>query len=219
MTRYEILSHGGPVLYIILGCSIVGLFLTLERWLQLRRATITAHDFLGGIFNVLRRGNIEEAVSICEDTPGPIANITRAAVLHYDEPEPTMRCAVQEAGLAEIPRLERNLNILLGIAHITPILGLLGTVLGLMQAFYVIQQRSPLIEAADLTGGLWQALITSAAGLTVAIPLYGAHALLTGNVQTLVLEMDRVAAEVMKFLLNRQDQPRGVRHEPDAQPV
>ncbi len=219
MTRTEIFSQGGAVLWIIVGCSLLGMYFTLERWLQLRRATIAPRDFLEGLFTVLRRGNIEEAVSICEDTPGPIANVTRAAILHYDEPEPTMRAAIQEAGFAEIPRLERNLDMLLGIAHIAPILGLFGTVLGLMQAFYIMQQRSPLIEAADLSGGIWQALITSAAGLVVAIPLYAVHALLSGKVRRLIQEMDRSAAEIMKFLLSRQSQPRGVRHEPDAQPV
>ena len=201
---FEMIQSGGPVMWLIAACSVIAAVIFLERLLHLHRAQINAGDFLKGICNVLRRQNVVEAVSICEETPGPVAYIVRAAVLQYDESRETIAQTIKEAGLAEVPRLERNLNMLLTLAQITPLIGLLGTVLGMMHGLQFIQQESPLVHSGDLGAGLWQALISTAAGLAVAIPTYAAYNFLVGRVEGIVLDMERASAEILAFLLNQR---------------
>lgn len=206
---FELIQSGGPVMWLIAACSVIAALIFLERLLHLHRAQINAGDFLKGICNVLRRRNVVEAVSICEETPGPVAYIVRAAVLQYDESRETIAQAIKEAGLAEVPRLERNLNMLLTLAQISPLIGLLGTVLGMMHSLQFIQQEAPLVHSGDLGAGLWQALITTAAGLAVAIPTYAAYNFLVGRVEAIVLDMERASAEILAFLLNQRRRGEG----------
>ncbi|NCC51594.1 MAG: MotA/TolQ/ExbB proton channel family protein [Spartobacteria bacterium] len=201
----DVLNQGGPVIWLIFGMAVVAAVIFLERLFHLHRAQIRADDFLKGIYNVLKRRNIVEAVSICEETAGPVAHIVRAAVLHHDEDRQTIQQAIEEAGLAEVPRLERNLNLLATIAQISPLAGLLGTVLGMMDMLVVMHQNAPLVHAGDLSGGLWKALLTTAAGLAVSIPAYAAYNFLIARIESVVLDMERSSVDIFVFL---------TRHEP-----
>ena len=191
------------MMWMILLASITAATIFLERAYQLHRAQIRPEDFLKGIFNIVRRGNIIEAVAICEDTAGPVARIVRAALLHHDEDRETIRQAVIEAGKAEIPRLERRLYSLAVIARLTPMLGLLGTAIGLIEGLMVLQQKAPLIHAGDLSASLWQALLTTAAGLAVAIPCYACYNFLVTRVESILLDMEQAAGEVLTQLARR----------------
>ena len=204
-----LIENGGPVMWMILFCSILAGLIFLERLLHLHRAQIGTADFLSGIYNIVNRNNIAEAVSICEETPGPVAHIVRAAVLQHDSSREVIAQHIVEAGTAEIPRLERNLNVLLTLAQVTPLLGLLGTVLGMMHVLLVVEEKAPLVHAGDLSGGLWQALITTAAGLAVAIPTYAAYNFLAGRVESIVLDMERASSQILGFLLNRSAKGNG----------
>lgn len=196
----ELMQKGGPAMWLILATSALALAIFLERLLHLHRAQIKTGDFLTGIFNVVQKGNLVEAVSICDETPGPVAQMVRAAILEHQTSPERVRQSMEEVGLAEIPRLERNLSMLLTLAQITPMFGLLGTVLGMMQVLQVIQQKAPLVMSGDLGGGLWQALLSTAAGLTVAIPAYAGYNFLISRVESIVLDMERVHGEVLYFL-------------------
>lgn len=200
----ELVNAGGPVMWLLVACSLVAGIIFLERLLHLHRAQIAPDDFLKGIYTILRRNNVVEAVSICEETPGPVAHLVRAAVLHQDEAPETIARAIQASGLEEVPRLERNLNMLLTLAQISPLIGLLGTVLGMMKTLILIEQQSPLVHAGDISGGLWQAMISTAAGLAVAIPTYAAYNFLVGRVEAVVLDMERAAGDVLAFLMSRR---------------
>ncbi len=202
----HLIQKGGPMMWLILAVSIVAAVLFLKKLFDLHRAQIKWSDFLKGIYNILGRRNVVEAVSICEETPGPVASIVRAAILHHDEDKESIQQSIEEAGLAEIPRLERNLTMLATLAQITPMMGLLGTVLGMMQALLVVQEKSPLVHSGDLMGGLWQALISTAAGLAVAIPIYAGYNLLVGRVESIVLDMERASVEILAFLTGRNQQ-------------
>jgi biopolymer transport protein ExbB len=197
---FELMQKGGPMMWLILAASFVGAVVFLKKLLDLHRAQIRVGDFLKGIFNILNRKNIVEAVSICEETPGPVASIVRAAVLHHDEPPEGIRRAIEEAGLAEIPRLERHINLLATLAQVAPLMGLLGTVLGMMRALLVFTQKAPLVQSGDLMGGMWQALIATAAGLAVAIPAYAGYNFLVSRVEAIVLDMEAASAEILAFL-------------------
>ncbi len=197
---FELVQMGGPAMWLILVCSVFGTVVFLERFFHLHRAQIRAEDFLRGIFNILKQKNIVEAVSICEETPGPVARIVRAAILHHDEGPEKIRRAIEDTGLAEVPRLERNLGLLATIAQIAPLIGLLGTVLGMMQILLAFQQKAPLIQSGDLAGGLWQALISTAGGLLIAILAYAGYNFLVTRIEAIVLDMERSSATVMTFL-------------------
>src|SRR5467141_4495305 len=132
-----LLSHGGPMIYLILGASAVALAVFVERVLHFHRAQINSMEFLNGVRNVLKRDNVVEALSICDATPGPVARLVKTAILNRDYGRERVREALEEAGLAEVPRLEERLNLLATIAQLAPLLGLLGTVLGFIQIFYV----------------------------------------------------------------------------------
>lgn len=204
-----LIENGGPVMWLILACSLLAGVIFLERLLHLHRAQIRTEDFLSGIFNIVNRNNIAEAVSICEETPGPVAHIVRAAVLRHQGSREEIAQHIVEAGTAEIPRLERNLNLMLTLAQVTPLLGLLGTVLGMMHVLLMVEEKAPLVHAGDLSAGLWQALITSAAGLAVAIPTFVGHNFLAGRVESIVLDMERASSEVLGFLVRRDRTENG----------
>jgi len=203
---WTLLQKGGPVTWFILAISMVAGVIFFAKLIDLHRAQIKWRDFLQGIYNILNRQNIVEAVSICDETPGPVASIVRAAVLHHDENRESIHRAIEETGLAEIPRLERHLTFLATFAQITPLLGLLGTVLGMMQALLVMQQKAPLVQSGDLMAGLWQALISTAAGLAVAIPVYAGYNLLVSRVESVVLDMENASGEILAFLTSKNAQ-------------
>ena len=200
---FTLIQKGGPMMWLILAGSIVAAVVFLKKLLDLHRAQIKWADFLKGIYNILARRNVVEAVSICEETPGPVASIVRAAILHHDEDKESIQRAIEEAGLAEIPRLERNLTMLATLAQVMPMMGLLGTVLGMMRVLLTFQEKSPLVHSGDLMGGMWQALISTAASLAVAIPIYAGYNLLVGRVESIVLDMERASVEILAFLSGR----------------
>lgn len=196
----SLMSKGGPVMWIILICSLISTFIIVERLLFFHRSQINIGDFIQGILNNLRKNNVAEAVSICDDTPGPTARVLRAAILRGEEDAQFIEKAVEESYLEEIPKLESNLNLLVTVAHITPLLGLLGTVVGMIGAFQTIEEGGTSIIVTALSGDIWKALITSAAGLTVAIPSYAFYNLLVTKVESFVNEMEAASSEIIFFL-------------------
>ncbi len=196
----EWITKGGPMTMLILVCGLIAAWIVMRRLLELHRAQIKTGDFLKGIFNVVSRGNLVEAVSICEETPGPVAQMVRVAVLEQKQGRERVQRAMEEVALSEIPRLERLLPLLMTIAQITPLLGLLGTTLGLMDTMQTAGIKAPLLHAGDLDGGLWVALVSTAFSLVVAIPTYAAHNLLVSRIESVVLDMERAFGEILLFL-------------------
>lgn len=205
----DIVKQGGPILWVILASGVLALGVFVERALHLHRARIRSEDFLKGIFNILRRKNVTEALAICEETPGPVAYIVRTAILHRDDPKEDLRSAVDDASLAELSRMERRLVVVATVAQIAPLLGLLGTILGMVEALLVIMRQAPLIQSVHLTGGLIRALVTTAAGLTVAIVSYVSFNLLVLKIDRVVLDMERAASEVIAFLKRKPEDETG----------
>lgn len=188
------------MMWVLLVTSVVGTTLFLRKAFDLHRAQINWRDFLRGIFTILRRRNIVEAVSMCEETPGPIASLARAAILHYDEDREAIRRAVEEAGLSEIPRLEKYMGGLATIAHIAPAMGLLGTILGMIRMLSVFQQKGPLVHAGDLMAGLLEALYPAAAGLMVGILAFVGYNFLVSRIEAILADMELAAADIIAFL-------------------
>ena len=193
-------SNGGPVLWVILFASAVAVIVFIERFLHCHRAQINSTEFLNGVRNVLKRDNIVEALSICDATPGPVARLVKTAILNRDHGRERVREALEEAGLAEVPRLEEKLNLLATIAQLSPLLGLLGTVLGFIKTFMLMQKEGLHAHFSMLSDGIWKALICAAAGLAVAIPAHAAYNYLVSRVNSIVLDMERAATEIVNIV-------------------
>ncbi len=209
----ELLLKGGPITWIIFGLGLVSLVMIIERALYFHRVQINVPEFMKGVINVLKRNNIIEAISICDDTPGPVAQILKAAILRNDKGKNGMRQAVEEAGLAEIPRLEKSLRALAGIAYVAPLLGLLGTVIGMITLFQSMEQSGSFVDTKTLAEGIWQALLSTAAGLTVAIPCQGFYNFFVSRIDHFILEMEKASSELMYFLNENQPQLESAEHD------
>jgi biopolymer transport protein ExbB len=129
-----------------------------------------------------------------------VAYLVKTAILHRADDKAEVQTAVKNASAAEISRLERRLVVIATVAQIAPLLGLLGTVINLVGGLVVMQEQAPLIQTGDVSAGLMQALITTGAGLMVAIPCYVAFNLLVIKVDRIVLDMERAASEIVGFV-------------------
>jgi biopolymer transport protein ExbB len=199
----ELMQKGGPVMWIILAVSILGVGVFLERLLLLHRAQIRVGEFLRGLANLVRQDRFDETRRQCLATPGPVARVALSAVLARECPRTELRDIVQEAGQLEVPRLERHLGLLTGIAYTAPLLGLLGAVLGLLEAFYLVSSQGGYATVADLSGAVYHSLIPAAAGLAVAIPALIAAGYLSARVKDLLHDMERAGIEMVNLLKNR----------------
>jgi len=203
MSLWEIFAAGGPVMWPILLCSIFALAIIIEKFWHMKKIKINTQQFLGAILDKMKRHEVKEAMEICDKTPGPIAHILKAGILKYDRPRPQIVESIEDASLYEIPRIEKNLNALATIAHISPLLGLLGTVTGMVRCFQTIQAKATSfhpVSPGDLAGGIWEALLTTVAGLIVAIPTFVAYNYLAGRINHYILEMEKASTELVNFL-------------------
>ena len=196
------------MMWVLLALAALGVLLFIERTLFLHRGQIRAKAFVDGIKNTLAKRRLVEALTLCEETPGPVAVVVRAALLHADDPAEVMRFHVQEAGIVELPALERRLGSIAAIAQVAPLVGLLGTVLGMIATFAAFERGGNYAVPSALSAGVWQALLATAGSLMIAVPAHLAYHFLSGRVRAIVRDMEWSANEVMKYLLTDY---RGVR--------
>ncbi len=196
----RVVLQGGPIMVPIIACSIVAFAVAVERFLTLRRARINTREFMAAIRTVLRQNNIAEAIKLCEQTPGPIARILKAGMLKHGRRRRDIREAIEDAGQLEIPSLERYLGVLATVASVSPLLGLLGTVAGMIKAFGEIKAKMGVVNPSDLAGGIENALITTAAGLVVAIPTLVLYNYFVAKVDSMILDMEISSSELVELL-------------------
>jgi biopolymer transport protein ExbB len=204
---FELIQKGGPVMFPILLCSVVSLAIVIERFYYLYRSRIDTKTFMTNIERTVKRNKIAEAIELCDKTPGPIAHIVKAGIIKHDRPRQEIREAIEDAGHQEIPYLERHMSLLATIFHISPLLGLLGTVTGMVRTFQIIQEKSVSfnpVSPGDLAGGIWEALLTTVAGLIVAIPTLVVYNYFVNKVDVFVVEMERSATELIDILTQRE---------------
>src|ERR1043166_685691 len=195
-----LLAHGTLMTWLLLALSAIVIVVFIERLLHCHRAQINSSEFIAGVRTVLKRDNIVEALSICDATPGPVARLVKTAILSRDRGREGVREALEEAGLIEVPRLEEKLNVLATIAQIAPLMGFLGTVLGFMRAFMKLQEAGLYSSVAQVSDGVWEGLICTAVGLAIAIPGYAGYNYLVSRVNSIVLDMEKVSAEILNLV-------------------
>ena len=196
-----ILQSGG-LLAAVLGLgAIFALALFFERMTFYRRNTIRVAEFLQGVTNLIRRKRYDEALLRCQESYGPVSMVAQAAVQHRQLPRTELRELVREVAQLQVPRLEQHLTALATIGHLSPLVGLLGTVNGMIQAFLQLQANPGTATAAHLSGGIWEALVTTATGLAVGIPTLLAYNYLTTRMLGLVHDMERAGIEILHAMV------------------
>ena len=200
-------ATGGFVFWILLSLAIVSVFVYFKRLVDLRRAQIDYQDFIKGIVNILDAGNDDEALSICDDTPAPVANIVATAIRHANGSARVLREAVDSQGCAEIGRLDRRLATLAIIAQTAPLLGLLGTVIGFIKTVLVANSQE-IVSRADLFGNAMEALVSAAVGLAVAIVVSVMYGSLRVRLERTVVELEAAASQIIGYICMRKEENR-----------
>ena len=194
----QLMREGGHVMWVIGICAVVALFIFLIKVFQFHRDEISVRELMRGLFNVLKRNGVVEALTLCDNTPGPGARLLSAGILARQRGDKNIRNAIDDAAMDELPKLERHIPLIGTLSYVFMLLGLLGTVLGMLEAFEAIR-ASEYFSAGDIGEPLAKALITSAAGLTAAIPCHLAYTYLMVRVKTLTLDMEKAALELTAF--------------------
>lgn len=203
MKPWALVAAGGPLMIPIIICSVLALALVIEKTLFFLSIRTDVAALKQKVFVFVRENKIKEAVRFCDEFRAPVAKILKAGLMKFSSSKEDVKESMEDASLFEIPRLESRLPALATIAHIAPLLGLLGTVTGMITVFHTIQLRSAgmnSISPGDLAGGIWEALITTVAGLMVAIPTFVAYNFFVHRVNRYVQEMERSATELLQHM-------------------
>jgi biopolymer transport protein ExbB len=195
----EFIIKGGPVMVPLLLCSVISLSIIVERCLSLRRSRILRYDVLQRIEDLLRDRKIPEASTLCKRYPSSMTRVLLAAILNHDKSRQEIKEIIEDAGRQEVPVLERYLTILGTIASISVLLGLLGTVSGMIRTFNAIAALGYGHPEA-LAAGISEALVATATGLAIAIPTLVMYNYFTSKVDSLVIEMEKNSLRMLSIL-------------------
>ena len=179
---FEFLSKGGVLVIPILFCSVMALAIFLERVIQFTRMRSRGRGLEKKVVETLKENNGQKAKELAKESNSPMGRVLCQALEVKDQDRETLETVIVHASEEEIRGLSRYLQALATIGNITPLLGLLGTVIGMIKAFMVIQEMGGKVNAAVLAGGIWEAMMTTALGLSVALPTMVAHSYLLSRV-------------------------------------
>ena len=195
---------------LLLGCSIVAIAIFLERLFYFHRAAINVGDLLFGLRNLIKNKKFQEAAAECASTPGPVPRVLHSAIRRPSASRTELKEIVQESGQLEVPKLEKHLGVLMSIAYISPLIGLLGTVLGLVKTFVQINSVGGYPTVTELSKGVYESLITSAGGLMVAIPAFVFYSYLRSYSKGLMHDMERAGIEIVNTICDLREQPSDI---------
>jgi biopolymer transport protein ExbB len=200
-------SNWNIILLIIGLCSILSFTIFIERMLRLKKSESDTNRLIIGLRHAIKENNIINAIAICEQTGGTVANILRAGLSKHNRGKAQIEHAMEIAGLTEVALLEKNTKILSIIASIAPLIGLLGTVLGFIQAFSEMRMSGLVdISASRIGEAMEYALVTTAAGLVVAIPSVIAYNYLVSRIEGFILEIQTTSSEIVDLLVHPDEE-------------
>ncbi len=200
---FAFLNKGGWLMYVILFLSILAFTVFVERIRYLKDVKKRSRRLAERVRQVLKRGDVKSAISICEKSKEPIAKVLLAGLKNYTENKEYIIEVIKAAANREIPRLGRNLGVMSTTASVAPLIGLLGTVFGMIQSFHSIELEGT-GKPQVLAGGISVALLTTAFGLTVAIPTIIAYNYLTHLIDEEILYMEEEASFVVDFIVKNR---------------
>jgi len=195
----DTLGKGGPLIPVIIGTSVLGLTVFLERLWASRRARVFPPQAARSLMELIREGRMEAALSVATQTTGPLAVMVRAGLRAAGGSRAAVKERMEEAGLMEVGYLRRYVSLLATVATVAPLLGLLGTVTGMVQVFQAVA-ASVEPQIGDLAGGIWEALLTTVAGLSVAIPALLAHRFLESRIDGIAMHLEEFGLDMLEAL-------------------
>lgn len=201
----ELFNKGGVVMWPLLLVSVIALAVIFERIWFLRRARVGTRGFMESVNGALAENNLAEANRLCEEYRGPLGPIFKAALKKHRRSREEIQKAIEDSGSVEVAKMERNLVILATMAKLAPLLGFYGTVTGMIRAFESIAQAG-MGDPGVVAGGIAEALITTAAGLTIAIPAVFAQYLFVHHINRFVLDMEESSIRFLDALTELEEQ-------------
>jgi len=201
----DLISKGGPIVWLLLGCFGLAVAVFIERLSYFHRAELNIGEFLAGLASLIRRKNYAEALQECVATRVPAGRVLHAALLRHHLSREQLKAIVQEAGQLEVPRLERYLSVLHAIAHAAPLIGLLGTVAGLIDIVTELNKVGGFTTPAQLSKDVFQCLVASALGLVVAIPSYLFYAFLSAKSGHIMHDLERAGIEIVNIIEDHRE--------------
>lgn len=205
MNLLSILAKGGWLMIPIAIFSVIALGIFIERLLVLRKSQINFNAFLLKLRQHIINKDIQSALKLCADAQSPIARIMGTGIKRHDQSREEIKDSIESAGRAEIYQLEKGYGTLATIAGVAPLTGFLGTVTGMIRAFMRIQELGGNVNATVLAGGIWEALITTAAGLFVGILTLLAYNYLVSKVQRFVFQLEVSSSNLLELLTSRSE--------------
>ena len=196
----DIMLKGGVIMWIIAFLSLIAAIIIIERLLYIRRIKVDEEKMINRLKSTLEKRHFDEALSICETNPSPITNLMKVGIEYRDYPRETIREVILDAANQEVPKLEKHLPALGTISYIAPLLGLLGTVVGNIEAFGVLGRFGAVGDPGLLAKGIAEALLTTAAGIIVAIPAVIFYNHLVSKVNHMIIRLENRVNELVLLL-------------------
>ncbi|MFV1883942.1 MAG: MotA/TolQ/ExbB proton channel family protein [Balneola sp.] len=197
---FDLMVEGGILMIPILVLFLISIYVIVERWSALSRSHTDTARFLGSIEGMLKSGKQADAIAYCDDFDKPLARIIKAGIKRLGRPIRDIEDAIDNAGKKEIFFLEKKMNWLATIAGVAPLIGFTGTVTGMIEAFMDIQSLQGNVNPSALAGGIWEALITTAAGLIVGLIAFGFYNFLLGKINRSIFELENASADFIDLL-------------------
>jgi biopolymer transport protein ExbB len=200
MSLWDLALKGGWIIAILALFSIIAIYIFIERFLTINNASREDTNFMNHIRDFIHDGKIDAALAMCRKTTNPIARMIEKGLLRIGKPLNDINAAIENVGKLEVSRLEKNIAALATIAGAAPMLGFLGTVIGMIRAFYDMSMAGNNIDIALLSSGIYQAMVTTVAGLIVGILAFICYNILVARVEKLVFKLEARATEFMDVL-------------------
>lgn len=200
MNLLSLVMKGGIVMIPLLVLSLIAVYITVERYLTIKKASKFDQNFMANIKDMVHNGNIKGAKALCERNNSPIARILEKGISRIGKPLQDIDTAIQNSGNIEINKLEKSMPTLATVSGAAPMIGFLGTVTGMVKAFYNMSQAGSNLTVSLLAGGIYEALVTTVAGLIIGIFAYIAYNQLTSMIEKIVHQMEATSVEFIDLL-------------------
>lgn len=200
ISMWSLVMAGGPLMIPLAICSVIAIYIFVERLLTVNKANISSDAFMGRIKELVLKGDINGAKVLCAQYDTPVARMIEKGVSRIGSPLKTIEASIENVGKIEVFRLEKNLSVLATIAGAAPMIGFLGTVIGMVSAFIAIAQEEGSVSPKLLADGIYTAMVTTVAGLVVGIIAYLAYNYLVTRVSKVIHKMEYSSIEFIDLL-------------------
>ncbi|MGM0607316.1 MAG: MotA/TolQ/ExbB proton channel family protein [Candidatus Muiribacteriota bacterium] len=196
----DFIFRGGFMMFPLLVCSVLAVAIFIERLVYLNKTRLDSESLMARIREVMEAGKIELAVHTCKRADTPLSRILLAGIQNFNKSKENVKNAIEQASLEELPQLEKYVPALGTIAQIAPLIGFLGTVTGMIKSFNVVAAQGLGNDPTALAGGIAEALITTATGLSIGIPTFVVYNYLTNRIDKFLMEIERRSMEITNII-------------------